>query len=496
MSPHYSPPRGILKPPWQNIPRLCYFYEHPLKTGLPLKLYEKWDFMSPLVDTIRKLHESTFGATFGVFPGKLSQDMSHPTKRSRGMRHTNRAWSCSRCGNVDQTTLMKELDVVSCPCGLVHGAGELISSDAGVDCTQGARGSNLGLFAGDRFDGNVSHAEHTESTLLQHSHTQVACNVRGLGCIGPIQRMLVKESIARDSSMTTTNMALKPKEQLKGIRILQHIDKLLWVLEPVDHAIKRAVRMSADRSWTLGVKHHKCCGQHAACPLRLDDRPANLLAASVLKLQLQRIIDGDVYLGDTLKVHAQDIQDRLHRSNVMNGSASWTTQITTTASIQKALLESNFDYSCSCPPNTHENSITQGPREGGPHTVDALRRATARVFSANRDFMLPLAVKEATSAILNCSSFISTCCRCNVLRGLSSNALALCVLTATSINKECGDDIARTIQNNAAANRQLCIGTSVMKRGVKAAHTAILQYQCGGAFQNGPTHSKLDDAFT
>ena len=172
--------------------------------------------MSPLVDTIRKLHESTFGATFGVFPGKLSQDMSHPTKRSRGMRHTNRAWSCSRCGNVDQTTLMKELDVVSCPCGLVHGAGELISSDAGVDCTQGARGSNLGLFAGDRFDGNVSHAEHTESTLLQHSHTQVACNVRGLGCIGPIQRMLVKESIARDSSMTTTNMALKRQGTTEG----------------------------------------------------------------------------------------------------------------------------------------------------------------------------------------------------------------------------------------------------------------------------------------
>jgi hypothetical protein len=113
-----------------KIPEWCFPHEHPLKSGLPGKLYDRVDYITPVVDSMKRMQERSGQETedaFGVFHVPRKRRKVEAPKHSfsqapGGYTH----WTCPVCGNNDQSTWHVYTDRTSCDCGVVVFMGSVV----------------------------------------------------------------------------------------------------------------------------------------------------------------------------------------------------------------------------------------------------------------------------------------------------------------------------------------------------------------------------------
>ena len=454
----------------------CYKHEHPLRVGLPGKLYHCNDFVTPITDSIGRLHERSGGSTedaFGVFtvPRKRRKvkppELNAPNPLPTGPMPR---WTCKGCGSTDEHSWIRHKEATCCPCGFVVFMGSMVSTHrekmgaaAAEDKTQHAdavydRGT-------DRFDRPAPTKEQRRmDRMLPASTTRLpGKRLKGIGRFCDAQVRL-ENTAAKDilAAEVAAGNAMEYREGTKFANILGQLDATFRQLAPVDHVVKRTTRQVAEKLWITATRHCRSCARSDCCELRLVERTTAIIAGAVFHTTLERMLHGVVDDSGTTREHLLDLQARTQRSMT---NASALTQINTAKVMINILQAPGFDPTAECAPKaTIAASVTKRAacpthvrtkHPGGSHPLSVrapfartdssmscdgggspvptdvveLRDAVCRVFIAHNS-ELPVAVRDGASRAIQSPGFSKSCKDMDSLRTYSLNAVAFCVLNA------------------------------------------------------------------
>jgi len=433
---------------WEATPEWCYTHEHPLRCGIPGKLYMRSDVFGPIVDAMTRMRQglNTSDAfdVFGDVSKKKKRKMAFVEEASSSERKPSCfGWECSCCGNRDVRLQIQTKDSLVCPCGaVVRMGGEIVSTHR----------EKLGAA---EEDDRTQHADAVRVRRTdKYDHAPVGadelrCNHRSAS------RRAHPEPVP---NATREHVELSSRETLKQERILEATEKIFKKLMPVDQVIKRQVRIEVDRLWLDSVVHSKICTASGCCQIRLQDRTASIIASSVFEITVNRIINGEIIVDQLDREHIIDLHVRMQRSPAFSNVSSMT-QMSSAKAVISIMQEPDFNACAPCaqtslgerevptrtlarlpllpirPPMRMDSSMTLGGDSSPANELIQFRDAITNVYYGHKT-TLPTSVRDGALRALQSPSFLSNVTSLECIKGLSHHCVSFCILNAISRAKQ------------------------------------------------------------
>lgn len=271
-------------------------------TGIPGKLYDRYDLLQPITDSMQlmyyKMGWSVERPSLRSLPQSL-QGLPIGEEVATAFTSNSPAWQCNGCSNDDPNGFCPTADKshMACRvCGAVNSAIH-ISTDREKNC---AREDDKTTHADkpfesktDRFDRPAKSCsdlrKEREQQVLGSRVSKTAKEKNGFG-------WAQEHAVRRAAKAERERQEMEPKDATKGNHIQHEMEKLFEPLEPMNNQIKRFCRMEADRAWREAVRHSACCTARGMCQLRIKEKGAAVIAEAVFANSLAHLLDGNTTL--------------------------------------------------------------------------------------------------------------------------------------------------------------------------------------------------------
>ena len=354
--------RGI---PVTSYPEWCFRHEHPLKVGRKHKLYHRSDVVGPIVDSMVDLHDRNGADAFGLsayIASKRRKSAPADTPLNQPKRpHPQEpvhAWTCKGCGSHSLGTLILGHEGYTCPCGVWAGnqivganrqkLGAAEEDDKTVTADKAWRSKT------DKYDRPPETAKEARAARLARARTGGGLGGRRagqrMGRLCDVQAITEREAAKSIvEAEVAAGVALHPRDRVKQRSVLAHVEEIFRLVHPVDHVVKRAVRIAADKTYISAVQHCAYCERRDLCEVRLSERHAAAIAQAVFEYTVHKLCeedgaDADLTI-DMERVH--DLRDRMSRTTAFTTRTS-ATQLASSKLMVSIINSPDFDFKKQC----------------------------------------------------------------------------------------------------------------------------------------------------
>lgn len=301
---------------------------HPLRVGIPGRRYSRYDYVTPVADSMGRLHDRTYGT------GMRRVVEREARRKERAVFNGQSLGSADFTRAVDDMSIdeyssnvrfqqpSKDLKNALCQgCG-THNRCDIIDGGEGrMLCNKcGAVGSMY--FGNDYKDTNDTEKSSARADAPRSSDSGV---VR-VGKPPSVETTVVPSSSKRKNKMgyaheASTKAAEKEQKPLskgnqrKLTNIIDCIEDLLNDMARVDDNIARKIRMDAEFIFLASLEHHSKCGKRE-CQKALFDKPAGVIARESLIYTIDQIASTGMDGVSTSAIVA--LQQRVRSSHVFN----------------------------------------------------------------------------------------------------------------------------------------------------------------------------------
>ncbi len=345
-----------------NIPERVFKDEHPLKVGMPLRDYSKFDYFTPIIDAMNRTHaKRKSDDIFDVFSEikqrkQRRREIDNPTdvdgvplnynefhelalserRKQQILSYDNRiggtegtiklesSWRCPNihCNNKYQSKCTTSEEGLVCICGIVVGTKidtsdyrQKLGADECDDKTQRADAPKQTSLQKCDMDVIPSVRERREQRRGAERLTNVPARVKGYGKLWEA-RQKVDECNRKDSVTKAFDVTMTSYEDTKGWRIQEELQNIQIKLGNADPLIMREVRRVADLVWTRSVAHSRICSSRSGndgCDLRLTERPAAVIAQAVFEYTIDQYSTGSKRLDGVATATVVDLKQHYNR---------------------------------------------------------------------------------------------------------------------------------------------------------------------------------------
>ena len=342
--------------------------QHPLRCGYPGKMYNYYDRVTPLVDSMTMMYEGVQKRTcFGLFPARARTSFEDreeaeavsARQEARRISAAQSRFGCPRCARSTPYERNSESALVCCGCGVVL---QESSADEGQyrdkNCAEAddrtTRADRPHQDRRDRYDGPPETAEQAQRRRLLEQRTTLPGRKSKLRNVA----QLVEKGAARDArNRAQEQSGLSPKDEQKNRRILEAVEGLIQKLSPVDPAVQRRVRIAADAAFCKAARHAQFCT--GVCEMRLANRHAFIIACAVFELTVQEMTQKENAGVD--KQSLLELRNLMNRHVAFNNNASATQRNATKTSIE-IMQDPAWDECVPCGPPEASPSLADGTR--------------------------------------------------------------------------------------------------------------------------------------
>lgn len=351
--------RANLEGPDEMVPR----ERHPINrgkkachhTGLPGKLYDRFDILTPVIDSMLLMHHklgwvrvsldeghalglaptaATFTTAAAAGPGNgasesgLRRSVSSEADNLYAMGYgpqptAQKSALCQGCDNEDDKSffLTKDKEHVCGKCGVVSFSMR-VSTHREKACTEE---EDKTVHADKPYDLRTDKYDHPAVSCeeLRKQREREACGSRvskkakakfGLGWS--------QEHATREAAKADRERAeMGPRDQSKGQHIQLELDSLFTPLEPLDNRVKRFCRMEADRAWREAVRHGTLCEGKTKCQLRIKEKGPAVIADAALSCCIATLLEGEVQLDGVTHASMMIVANKLGAQHVHKGTS-------------------------------------------------------------------------------------------------------------------------------------------------------------------------------
>ena len=410
------PPRPVLRRT-VSTDEFCSRRTHPLHTGAVRKLYRRDDFLSPVLDSLHGLlavaSSDCLGGLF-VLPTKRARSDDAPattattTSAMDGAPFTPFAFApsppappvppapsappapaapsapstCRGCG-AGPAALMRTREGNVCgQCGAastrtVSECRQKLGASEADDKTQVA--DRVVAPRVDRFDAAPPTAQQDRLARLNASKTFGLAGARIGNRYGRLHQAQAICDRQAAKSLAVQELAagivLEPRERIRQRAVFKAAEDLFTTLAPIDHSIKRRVRILADCVFVRSCAHcHVCTDAH--CTLRLCDRSASAVASAVL----QKIVDSAVAECDNSAGERplRALQNRMENTISLTNRHSGATATCILSAVDR-LADQDFDATRCCTASATKQAVAVGVPVATSKSLDGSPIATKTV---------------------------------------------------------------------------------------------------------------------
>lgn len=435
---------------------LCH--KHPLKIGLPGKLYNQFDYVEPVVDSLIRLHQAD-SFSFLRLSNKKRKRLAHayPRERKSPECKVRRGVVCEGCGSnspADFEYDYRSGDIV-CRCGVTSRCRISIDEWSALhnagDGRQTAR-ADLYLPSSKALTLNqkLNSVFASEASKLMH-----AAEKSGFSAANKIVAANVAKESATDNGMDMRDLRKKAK-------LVSTVEDLLWKLKPIEAVVVEHVKVVADTLYSKAVRHRGVCGRFA-CQLNITEKPVRVLALKTVMYALESAtkrggING-VSTVSLAQLHGRVQSDQLF---TQRGNA---TQHDSIAAAIVDLLESDALEPCADPAAEESVSESASETQKASHVNPPKRQLSGLEPSKL------VAVRDAISKLASEMHF-SDAAREAAIRSLSNSKFATAIKTDTLVVPSTPKFVTAYLTLRAAAQQIGCT-FSQKEESKHAAHLGV-----------------------
>ena len=351
---------------------------HPTKCGIPGKLYSPFDYVTPICDSMSRLHDRAYGSGMG----RLVQ--REERRRMRTIMDSAGAPGSSAFGN-DMSALEEmginqyATNMFKKPTPLKPGelcvlcrttkpgsqrvderTGHLVCEECGAEGERYSYGTDYKETndtdkSTARADHPVKERQDPKFVNLPKTGTVISSAAKRKNKLGFAQELINKQAEREETKLSRGN-------QRKLTAIIESIDGLLTEMAPVDDAISRRVRMDASAVFCASVAHHDKC-KKKECQKALFDKPTRVIARESFSYSIDQMSAGNGIDGVS-KQKVVALQERVQSSLVFSHRENATQHQSCRAMIAAI---STGDNAVECPSVDEEDSLkTPEQKSTGP----------------------------------------------------------------------------------------------------------------------------------
>lgn len=310
---------------------------HPLRCGRRGKLYDKSDFVQPLIDCITETHK--FIARLRDW--RLAARTIRRATRDAAPRRSRGAL-CVSCGTTDASKLRVDAEwYLVCDCGAVNGRSSF--GDDYVEARDPAR--------------RRGEASRGKAMPCMSAREQKA---KGIGAAAHIS----------DRATLPLPGDLPPRVESKLQSVIEHVNRLAAKMAPVEPEVVAEIRRTADRVVRVSHAHLGCCVK-AACTLNIVDKPPAVIGAKCFIYTIEKMSAGAGIRGVS-KQTLTNLHQRVRTSREFSLRDNSVQHEGLTAAIA-TVDEDGFERERPCA-QVRQN---KRPREEGPAAKVALQRMSS-----------------------------------------------------------------------------------------------------------------------
>jgi len=419
-------------------------------SGLPGKLYNRYDFVGPAVDSMKLMY---YKMGWAVLPPDIDDwenanrvSLIRPVASIDEQMHTlgygpapsvpaTPRILCKGCRSTNPHDFMPTADRshMVCKCGVVC-APIHVSTDREKNCAadedKTAHADKPYEPRTDRFDHPaLSCEEQRKQREREVLGTRVSKNAKQKYGLGWAHEHNMREAARAERQ----RQEMEPRDQTKSAHIQIELDKLFTPLEPVDAQIKRYCRMEADRMWREAVRHSNICCAKTRCQLRIKEKGPAVIADAVLSCSLNTLLEGHRVLDGVTHAGLLVIADKLGARQSAKGTSCALRAVRTIVAtylsheqpdpIESCPAASCSVASCQSSPSPSSSSAASAPHPNAPFArTDSsvsdvgdvpgreLLQLRDRVCDVFRHFgtAMPNSVRDATLRAIQDSEFRAT----------------------------------------------------------------------------------------
>lgn len=459
---------------------------HPLKCGYPWQLYSVNDYVTPICDSMTKMHDAVYGTglhrvvvkeTMRKERQRLQDSSCKQTQSARELpafsdddvfknefrntsfvtATTERGVLCPGCKTKDISKFRRgEGDQLVCACGVVgkrYCYGTDYKETHGTD--QGAsRADAAPSQDGPRVQSSAISTSAKRKHKLGYAHEN---STRAADAVG------VRLSKGNTRKLTS---------------IIEAVEKMIKQVSPVDKAIARKIRMDAEMVFKASIEHKEICN-HRECQKALFNKPASVIAAKSFVYTVEQLSVGEGISGISKQTVIM-LQERVQRSPVFNQRDNATQHQSCLAMIA-ALSQGNNKRVCATLDPCYVVAATKGdvPIKRQKSDVDSSPtmklRDEIRYISASYGYSLKVQ-KAATMALQNADIFKVLFTGADELTGLGSFTKACVIMQCITDSTGCDRGVSsRLLRENAHRMQADGVRVAAVVERVKSALSACVE---------------------
>lgn len=516
--------------PLSAYPVKCYSHEHPLKTGRKGVLYFRHDFVTPIIDSMRDMQESNTDDVFGLvsYIANKKRKVSFVDKPLNSKEKPSRtapvhSWTCKGCGSHDHGKLVLGHEGYTCPCGVWAG-NQIVGANrqklgAAEDEDKTITADKPWQSKTDKYDRGPETAKEARASRLAAARTGGGLNGQRagmhMGRLCDVQAICEREAAKNIvEAEVAAGISLMPRDRVKQRAVLAAIENMFTLLHPVDHGVKRAVRMAADKTYIAAVQHCLRCERRDVCEIRLADRHATAIAQSMFENTIDKLCENEGDRDERIDlVRLNELRSRMHRSVAFHAHTS-ATQLASSKLMIDLINSPDFDVCKQCEPCETDMPVmpsnlmvtaqplvatlkgikkpaalralvspclqrslsicSNGENSPTPSKQIEWRNAIAAIFVAHRT-ELQTCVRDSALRVIQVPDFLKACESEQKLRLLSDNQLAFCLLNAVALEQENADgtSLTNSVRPNAGIAEKIELGLLVADEAIICMRAAM-----------------------
>ena len=316
--------------------------QHPLKVGIPGKLYSPFDYVTPIIDSMNRLNERAYGtgmsrivqrqerqkvreilaSTAGagasgssLQTSQVEQDFEIDEYSSNSVQYTfvrpkptKPGALCQNCGTTNPASMKVDNGTHRLVCDECGAEGKQYKYHEDYKDTHNTEKSTA------RADASSKSDEAIQMRFLGKTvpamGTMIATSAKKKNKLGYAQEMCNKEAQLADE------LKLSRGNQRKLTSIIEAIDEFIAEMSPVDASIARKLRMDASLIFRQSLTHHEKCGRKE-CQKALFNKPAKVIARESFSYTIDTISASEGF-ENVAKQTIVSLQQRVHNSHVFN----------------------------------------------------------------------------------------------------------------------------------------------------------------------------------
>lgn len=323
---------------------------HPARCGIPGKLYNRYDMVTPICDSIRRLYDSSYGND--MFEEKSDpppelplfhpsiQDHPDPSAYFAGTVNVfNRTEeeqrsedsvaveaTCELCGCNEaegRWMMTSDKDGFVCHCGNVVQRQNTVSMHRDKNCMESedstTRAEAVYQPRISWLERDTPSAEETRKEReREHRGSFIPERMAKKLGLGYAQQSTVRKATAealQDGSTTDSNpFGWDKKELSKSDSLLRSLQSLFDVHKPVDRNIQFYMRKRTLWMWSRVVAHERACTsacRGSSCRLKLSKRTMGSVAESAFDYHLDQLINHGSSLNTVDHEAVRDLKERV-----------------------------------------------------------------------------------------------------------------------------------------------------------------------------------------